>query len=123
MTNTVQVFNQAPGEQESVLRVKTLSLSNSRHPSLLDLGAILRVDALGIQLMGGFISFGIKTKNRKQLLRPDDFSGADVPMPTSSAAKFLRFSQVCLATPQSLLGALLFAPVKHESDPLAPALF
>src|SRR3954451_24469963 len=99
------------------------SVFNSRPPTLLNLGSIFRMDTLEMQLIRRLVFPWVKAKDCKELPRPSDFSGADVPTPSSGTTEFLPFRQVSLTAPQCLLSSLLFGQVENESNTIASAAF
>ena len=89
--------------QQSMLQIETLPIARGALERLLHQGRVLRMNPLQTQCEGGFHR-PVVLKNSKHFLRPEDFSGVDVPAEAAGAAQCLDVPQMNFAAPKSGFG-------------------
>src|SRR5277367_2032613 len=125
MSHGMEVLYRSVWKNDSKIPVRVYPLlSGSLYfCSLLDLCSIVRMNPLQKLRPGGTDFLRVIAINAKDLLRPEQSAGRQVPGPTPRVAEPLRFGQVCFTSPEVLGQELVLRNVYGAANVPFQALF
>src|SRR5260370_38575341 len=106
MSNRVEMLYRSVWKHDSIIylrRCPRVLRGRYPFPSLPELWSILGVNPLKKVPSGVSHLLGIVVINAKDLLRPEESIGTQIPNPTARVGQFLGLRQIRLASPKSLL--------------------
>src|SRR5271156_910867 len=118
MSNGMEVLYRSVWKNDSKIpqRVCPLLPGSFYFCSLLDLCSILRMNPLQKLLPSGTGFLRVIPINAKNLFRPEQSTGTQVPGPTPCVAEPLRFGKISFASPDGFFRALMLGQIHHGTN-------